>query len=237
MAASGGAGVSSDMLALALGRPAGRGGDVAVGAAHSGVVVGVPVVATLTSSTPPLAQAPGGYIDGAIARGGDAANDSSRQLKPSAAAASLITTTTLSQPPSRSNTADGDGDDDNDDDSSAAHGTAGDGAAHGGGGDCAVCMEAVGVPQSVWQCRRCYVLFHLACMQSWVTNSIRPASRLLATMFNVANVWHCPVCRAEYGEGDYPSAYRCYCGKVRRRLPARPRCSLMLFSEHFLGCM
>ncbi len=42
---------------------------------------------------------------------------------------------------------------------------------------------------------------------------MRPASRLLASLLALRNVWHCPTCRAEHGEVDYPAVYKCFCGR------------------------
>jgi hypothetical protein len=58
------------------------------------------------------------------------------------------------------------------------------------GSECVVCIEAVQDVDAVWQCDRCFALFHFACIRAWASNALRPASRLLAGLFAVPNIWH-----------------------------------------------
>ena len=77
-------------------------------------------------------------------------------------------------------------------------------------------MEVIGRAQGVWHCRQCHCLFHLSCIQKWCSNSLRPASKLLASVFsNIDVVWHCPACRHRFTEDEYPEQYRCFCGKMK----------------------
>lgn len=80
--------------------------------------------------------------------------------------------------------------------------------------ECLVCIEPVLRQDPAWQCSRCYVLYHLSCVQAWATNAMKPVSKLLAAVMDVPNVWHCPSCRMEYKEEQYPEHYMCYCGRT-----------------------
>lgn len=106
------------------------------------------------------------------------------------------------------------------DDSASSHGRGRSGAAAAAASAvadeeepcCPVCIEDVLRRQRCWACAECRVVYHLTCIQSWATNAMRPTNKLLAAVMDIPNVWHCPSCRHEFKERDYPEHYRCWCG-------------------------
>ncbi|KAK9820436.1 hypothetical protein WJX72_010343 [[Myrmecia] bisecta] len=93
---------------------------------------------------------------------------------------------------------------------------------------CLICLETMRNDAAIWVCdKSCYCIFHLLCIQSWgrqqlAANALRAEQRLNPERFPVAAkearesaCWACPKCRAEYGSGEVPAEYRCFCGKQK----------------------
>ncbi|XP_060086083.1 transcriptional repressor NF-X1-like [Ylistrum balloti] len=72
--------------------------------------------------------------------------------------------------------------------------------------ECMVCCETVRCHNAVWSCSNCFHVFHLRCVKKWAKSST-------AVGENEDNGWRCPACQNKCDQ--FPSQYRCFCGKVR----------------------
>lgn len=80
---------------------------------------------------------------------------------------------------------------------------------------------------SIWSCQKCYISFHLVCIQRWANDSTiqkkiaqenQPEFYYTSDgTFVPKNVipitWDCPQCRNVYQTDEIPRHYKCYCGK------------------------
>uniref|UniRef100_A0A182MHE8 R3H domain-containing protein n=1 Tax=Anopheles culicifacies TaxID=139723 RepID=A0A182MHE8_9DIPT len=69
--------------------------------------------------------------------------------------------------------------------------------------ECVVCCEIVKPMQSVWSCRNCYLILHLACVTKWATSS----------QSEDGSGWRCPAC--QHVTKKVPREYFCFCGKQK----------------------
>lgn len=76
-----------------------------------------------------------------------------------------------------------------------------------------ICIEAITAAAAVWQCRRCYMSFHLTCIQAHAASSVSGGAKLVDALLGTASSWACPHCRERFSEAEYPRVYTCYCGK------------------------
>ena len=93
-------------------------------------------------------------------------------------------------------------------------------AAAVGGISCLICLERVRASDPIWSCRRgCHGILHLLCIQAWARQTkggggggggSRGGSEAQSTA-----TWHCPKCRADYSEVEFPRGYECFCGRTR----------------------
>ncbi|KAK9870469.1 hypothetical protein WA026_008028 [Henosepilachna vigintioctopunctata] len=67
--------------------------------------------------------------------------------------------------------------------------------------ECLVCCEVFKHNDKVWNCKQCYHILHLRCIQAWANSS------------KVENGWRCPACQNVCK--DVPKEYRCFCEKVK----------------------
>ncbi|CAL8096413.1 unnamed protein product [Orchesella dallaii] len=67
--------------------------------------------------------------------------------------------------------------------------------------ECMVCCEKVRNSQPVWSCKRCFNVFHLACIRKWASSSADDSG------------WRCPGCQS-YCDSS-PDSYYCFCAKMK----------------------
>ncbi|XP_062899261.1 NF-X1-type zinc finger protein NFXL1 isoform X2 [Mobula hypostoma] len=80
---------------------------------------------------------------------------------------------------------------------------------------CLICIASVKRNHAVWNCFRCYCIFHMPCIQKWAKDSIFLVSSVLDDDFGRKDhPWPCPKCRHQYEQSQTPTRYHCYCGKV-----------------------
>ncbi|KAK6172951.1 hypothetical protein SNE40_016503 [Patella caerulea] len=80
---------------------------------------------------------------------------------------------------------------------------------------CLVCIETVKKEEAIWCCRGCAGMFHITCIQKWVTEGTYQFNYKSDSNIPTSNIpWHCPKCRHEYQQSDCPTKYYCFCGKV-----------------------
>eukprot|EP00054_Salpingoeca_dolichothecata_P028604 m.218839 g.218839 ORF g.218839 m.218839 type:complete len:853 (-) comp26271_c0_seq1:99-2657(-) len=79
---------------------------------------------------------------------------------------------------------------------------------------CLICLDKITHSAAIWSCRVCSCMFHLQCIQHWIRDGVQQKSLLSDENFPTKDrPWCCPNCRHEYLQTDYPSRYRCFCGK------------------------
>ncbi|CCW59580.1 unnamed protein product [Phytomonas sp. EM1] len=93
--------------------------------------------------------------------------------------------------------------------------------------ECTICSETVKRNDSIWSCPCCYSVFHLICIEKWVTLQLKERGKKLPSSFDSHNhstseKFNCPLCRALVDVLSC-TAYHCYCGKVKD-----PKIDLML---------
>ncbi|XP_012279263.1 NF-X1-type zinc finger protein NFXL1 [Orussus abietinus] len=82
-----------------------------------------------------------------------------------------------------------------------------------GGAVCLICISSVKKVEAIWSCIRCFSFMHLPCIQHWIRDSLNYKRER-----EIAPVWACPKCRAEYRDEEIPREYRCFCGKTSNPL-------------------
>ncbi|XP_076819243.1 transcriptional repressor NF-X1-like isoform X1 [Clavelina lepadiformis] len=70
--------------------------------------------------------------------------------------------------------------------------------------ECMVCCDRVRQQHAVWNCTKCYNLFHMGCIKKWARS---PAAKV------EESGWRCPGCQNV--TKNVPTSYYCFCGKVR----------------------
>ncbi|KAK7109888.1 hypothetical protein V1264_013848 [Littorina saxatilis] len=69
--------------------------------------------------------------------------------------------------------------------------------------ECMVCCDNIRQEVAVWNCQKCYHVFHLRCIKQWVKSSLEAEE----------DIWRCPACQNLNLKP--PNGYRCFCGKVK----------------------
>lgn len=69
--------------------------------------------------------------------------------------------------------------------------------------ECMVCCDRVKQQHAIWNCSKCYNVFHMGCIKKWARS---PAAHV------EIEGWRCPGCQNITRK--FPSTYNCYCGKV-----------------------
>lgn len=86
---------------------------------------------------------------------------------------------------------------------------------------------------SIWSCQKCFLSYHLACIQRWandstiqkkISNENQPegyynTEGTFVPKKDVRITWDCPQCRNVYETSEIPREYLCYCGKEKNPLP------------------
>ena len=104
---------------------------------------------------------------------------------------------------------------------------------------CLICLDSIRRVQATWNCRFCFCMFHLVCIQQWAKDGVqlRNTSVLSEHLFpSMAANWSCPACRGDYSKLDTPRLYKCFCGKqVTSSISLQNRSILMLLINAPLG--
>lgn len=81
---------------------------------------------------------------------------------------------------------------------------------------CLICISKIKKDCQVWNCCKCYGLFHLLCIQRWSKDTITQQKHALEEQIikQIQLCWCCPKCRYEYNANDVPSKYFCFCKKT-----------------------
>lgn len=70
--------------------------------------------------------------------------------------------------------------------------------------ECMVCCDRVKQHHAIWNCVKCYHVFHMGCIRKWARSE---AARV------DGEGWRCPACQTT--TKSFPNAYFCYCGKMK----------------------
>lgn len=93
--------------------------------------------------------------------------------------------------------------------------------------ECMICMDTVRPAHHVWTCDCCWAVFHLNCVQTWASRSLKGKHILVWSLVKVADDfsfldtssnkmitgWRCPGC--QNSRTVIPKDYFCFCGKQR----------------------
>ncbi|KAJ1825556.1 FKBP12-associated protein, partial [Coemansia sp. RSA 2703] len=79
--------------------------------------------------------------------------------------------------------------------------------------ECMICCDSVRARQAVWQCDRCWAIFHLGCVQRWASASTGAGTGA------DGGRWRCPGC--QHARAAAPTHYVCFCGATRNPPMAR----------------
>ena len=71
--------------------------------------------------------------------------------------------------------------------------------------ECMVCCDPIRIREWVWNCEHCYNVFHLKCIKAWAKSQTNQEGAV--------QTWRCPTCQTHLRR--IPSAYYCFCGKMR----------------------
>ncbi|KAI9476112.1 MAG: hypothetical protein EXX96DRAFT_575824 [Benjaminiella poitrasii] len=74
--------------------------------------------------------------------------------------------------------------------------------------ECMICMDIVRPAHPIWTCDCCWAIFHLDCVQTWATRSLKDTSTN-----KMITGWRCPGC--QNSRTAIPRDYLCFCGKQR----------------------
>jgi hypothetical protein len=80
--------------------------------------------------------------------------------------------------------------------------------------ECLICNNDVGPVSHIWPCQICSRVFHLSCIQRWVTVEFSPAKLFIR---DVLDGWRCPQCNL--AQNILPGKYTCWCGKQVKPRP------------------
>ena len=81
--------------------------------------------------------------------------------------------------------------------------------------ECMICYGGVTRKSQVWDCGRCYAVFHIKCIQKWARQGL-DSSLPQGTLENGEDrlkTWRCPGCQNP--ESELPTVYTCWCGKTQ----------------------
>ncbi|RPA81228.1 hypothetical protein BJ508DRAFT_239239 [Ascobolus immersus RN42] len=81
-----------------------------------------------------------------------------------------------------------------------------------GNHECMVCFGGVTRRSKIWDCKVCYTVFHLNCIQKWAQQAVNAPSREEGAD-EPAKMWRCPGCQNKLAV--VPSTYQCWCGKQK----------------------
>ncbi|KAI8077197.1 hypothetical protein BDF21DRAFT_385106 [Thamnidium elegans] len=74
--------------------------------------------------------------------------------------------------------------------------------------ECMICMDIVRPAHHTWTCDCCWAVFHLNCVQTWASKSLKDTSSN-----KMVTGWRCPGC--QNNRTVVPRDYLCFCGKQR----------------------
>ncbi|KAI7903173.1 uncharacterized protein BX663DRAFT_560725 [Cokeromyces recurvatus] len=74
--------------------------------------------------------------------------------------------------------------------------------------ECMICMDVIRAAHPIWSCDCCWAMFHLDCIQTWATRSLKDTSTN-----KMITGWRCPGC--QNSRTAIPRDYLCFCGKQR----------------------
>ncbi|EPS44512.1 hypothetical protein H072_1501 [Dactylellina haptotyla CBS 200.50] len=84
--------------------------------------------------------------------------------------------------------------------------------------ECMICYSSVNRKSKVWDCTRCYAVFHLHCIKKWAKQALEvpgPSNDEIVPQ----RTWRCPGCQNT--SIDAPNTYTCWCGKSENPEVAR----------------
>ncbi|KAI9247058.1 hypothetical protein BY458DRAFT_68498 [Sporodiniella umbellata] len=82
--------------------------------------------------------------------------------------------------------------------------------------ECMICMDVIKPAHHTWGCDCCWAVFHLNCIQSWSSKSLKDTSSN-----KMITQWRCPGCQSS--RTAIPKDYICFCGKQRNPEPSKYR--------------
>ncbi|KAJ2780387.1 FKBP12-associated protein [Coemansia javaensis] len=99
--------------------------------------------------------------------------------------------------------------------------------------ECMICCDKVRARQAIWQCDRCWAVFHIGCVKKWVASSAsggggggdeageqqQQQQQQQQAQAQEPQRWRCPGC--QHARAAAPAHYLCFCGAVRDPEPAR----------------
>ncbi|KAF3912178.1 hypothetical protein ABW21_db0207490 [Orbilia brochopaga] len=78
--------------------------------------------------------------------------------------------------------------------------------------ECMICYSGVTRRSKVWECTRCYAVFHLGCVKRWAKQALdAPAASNNDDIVPLQRTWRCPGCQNPSSE--MPEKYTCWCEK------------------------
>ncbi|KAI8359868.1 hypothetical protein EDC96DRAFT_513466 [Choanephora cucurbitarum] len=80
--------------------------------------------------------------------------------------------------------------------------------------ECMICMDVVKPAHHIWTCDCCWAMFHLNCVQTWASRSLKDTSSN-----KMITAWRCPGC--QNSRMAVPKDYLCFCGKQRNPEPSK----------------
>ncbi|KAF3916775.1 hypothetical protein ABW20_dc0108020 [Dactylellina cionopaga] len=84
--------------------------------------------------------------------------------------------------------------------------------------ECMICYSSVNRKSKIWDCTRCYAVFHLHCIKKWAKQALEvpnPSNDEIVPQ----RTWRCPGCQNP--STDAPDRYECWCGKSENPEVAR----------------
>jgi len=80
--------------------------------------------------------------------------------------------------------------------------------------ECMICYGGVTRKSPIWDCGRCYAVFHLKCIQKWAKQGLDAPlpPNALENGDDRRKTWRCPGCQNL--DSELPSIYECWCGKA-----------------------
>ncbi|KAK6538179.1 FKBP12-associated protein [Orbilia ellipsospora] len=84
--------------------------------------------------------------------------------------------------------------------------------------ECMICYSSVTRKSKIWDCTRCYAVFHLHCIKKWAHTALdvpTPSNDEIVPQ----RTWRCPGCQNP--SVDAPDGYTCWCGKSENPEVAR----------------
>lgn len=84
--------------------------------------------------------------------------------------------------------------------------------------ECMVCYSNLSKRSKIWNCERCYAVFHLQCIKKWAESSLAAAPEPTGAD-RPAPTWRCPGCQNP--SEKTPQKYTCWCHKVTSPEPVK----------------